>query len=142
MAFRAKAIAALRFDTGLRGSGAQVSNDLAFSLAVKRKGWQLLYDPECIVDHFPAPRSANEMRGKLDHQTVSDGAYNFARALRRHMTPGPRQAAAIAWETCIGTQGRPGYMRGAWARLTGDHELILRAQAAQQGRIQASKELV
>ena len=51
MSFRAEAVATLRFDRRLRGRGAGPHEDLAFSLAVRRAGWQVLNDPRATVDH-------------------------------------------------------------------------------------------
>ena len=51
---RRAAIGDLRLNTRLRGSGAQVQNDLDFSLRLRRRGWRLVYDPRVAVDHFPS----------------------------------------------------------------------------------------
>ncbi|RMF68041.1 MAG: glycosyltransferase, partial [Cyanobacteria bacterium J069] len=56
MSVRRAAIAHRRFDTRMRGTGAQVHFELAFSLALRRAGWTLVYDPAVLVDHYPAPR--------------------------------------------------------------------------------------
>jgi cellulose synthase/poly-beta-1,6-N-acetylglucosamine synthase-like glycosyltransferase len=56
MSYRYESIRNIKFDTRLRGEGAQVCNDMAFSLTVKRQGWKLVYDPIVSVDHFSAER--------------------------------------------------------------------------------------
>ena len=56
MIYRRSAVGGLRFDTRLRGKGAQPCNDLSFSLSVRRTGWKMVYDPRVAVDHFPAER--------------------------------------------------------------------------------------
>ena len=56
MSFRSDAIRGVHFDERLRGSGAQVHNELLFCFAVSRGGWRLVYDPAVAVDHFPAER--------------------------------------------------------------------------------------
>ena len=50
MSFTSEALADLKFDESLRGSGAGVLCDLAISLDVRRKGWRLIYDPALVVD--------------------------------------------------------------------------------------------
>src|SRR5690606_14115209 len=46
MSYRRTALKSIRFDERLRGVGAQVHNDLDFSLSVKRAGWKLIYSPD------------------------------------------------------------------------------------------------
>lgn len=62
MAFRRTALAGLRLDERLRGSGAQMHWELALGLAVKRAGWRLIYDPAVAVDHYPAERFDEDQR--------------------------------------------------------------------------------
>ena len=57
MSFRAEAIANVRFDSRLKGEGAQPREDTAFSVAVKPAGWKLAYDPAAAVDHYAARRT-------------------------------------------------------------------------------------
>ena len=45
--------AAIAIPSNLRGSGAQVHNEVAIGLRAKSNGWKILYDPEIIVDHYP-----------------------------------------------------------------------------------------
>ncbi|MBD5655135.1 MAG: glycosyltransferase family 2 protein [Candidatus Eremiobacteraeota bacterium] len=68
MAFRTEAIRSLRFDERLRGNGAQVHNELGFSLAIRRRGWKLVYDPRVAVDHFPATRRRRRACRSLDRR--------------------------------------------------------------------------
>ncbi len=44
MSFRQEAIGQLRFDERMRGTGAQVHFEMAFTLALKRAGWKLIYE--------------------------------------------------------------------------------------------------
>lgn len=63
---------ALWVPTGLRGSGAQVHNDLATSLFARMAGYRLLYDPAIVVDHFPGTRPRPSRADRYD------AAYNQA----------------------------------------------------------------
>ncbi|MEL6163750.1 MAG: glycosyltransferase family 2 protein, partial [Cyanobacteria bacterium J06628_3] len=56
MSFRRAAIQDWHFDGRMKGTGAQVHFELAFSLKLKRAGWKLIYDPQVAVNHYPAKR--------------------------------------------------------------------------------------
>ena len=130
MTFRAAAIESLRFDQDLRGKGAQVCLDMAFSMQVRKRGWRLLYDPEVAVDHFPAPRFDADQRSGPSLQAIEDGSFNFYLTLRRHMRPGFRRGTALLWAWLVGVERSPGVFRGVWSRLCGDiHGLEMRSLA-------------
>jgi cellulose synthase/poly-beta-1,6-N-acetylglucosamine synthase-like glycosyltransferase len=138
MSYRAAAIDGLRFDVRLRGAGAQVGNDMAFSFAVGKRGWRLLYDPLVIVDHYPAPRFDNDQRGAVNLVAVEDMAFNTWWALRCHLGPGPRRLLALLWEHLVGTRGSPGLVREWVSRLRGDLRAVEIAAAARRGRAAAA----
>src|SRR4028118_1425239 len=50
--YRRAAIADLRFDKRLRGTGAQIHNELPFCLALRRAGWKIIDDPMVAIDHY------------------------------------------------------------------------------------------
>jgi hypothetical protein len=132
------AIGPIGFDAKLRGIGAQVHNDMAVSLAVKRAGWRVLYDPEVAVDHYPAARADADRNQKPDPSTVSDRAFNAALALSALPTR-PQRLAVRAWAAMIGTRGEPGLF---WAvRLAMSREPLAFAlwQAAIAGRAAAGR---
>ena len=137
MAYRARAVGDLRFDSVLRGAGAQVCNDLAFSLAVKGRGWRLLYDPQVAVDHYPAVRFDRDQRDVFDYRAVENAAFNMYWALARYMVPGIRRTLALKWEYWVGSVGRPGLLREFWATLARRHADLALAKAARAGRDQA-----
>jgi GT2 family glycosyltransferase len=116
MVYRRAAITALRFDTRLRGAGAQVHNDMAFSMSVKRAGWRTVYDPEVAVDHFPAERFDDDRRDAQTLGALSDAAYNFHLILREHLKPFDREVA-WAWYALIGTRVYPGLLHTTLAAL-------------------------
>ena len=137
MAYRARAVGDLRFDSVLRGAGAQVCNDLAFSLAVKGRGWRLLYDPQVAVDHYPAVRFDRDQRDVFDYRAVENAAFNMYWALARYMVPGIRRTLALKWEYWVGSVGRPGLLREFRATLARRHADLALAKAARAGRDQA-----
>jgi hypothetical protein len=122
MSFRAAAIRGLWFDTRLRGKGAQPGDDFAFSLAVARAGWTLLYDPAARVDHYAAAdqlRSYVVCRGLADPVSFGESCFNQAFTLWNAMSPA-RRAIYLVWACCIGTSTYPGLVQAIRHRLRGD----------------------
>lgn len=107
MSYRRAAIERLRFDTRLRGAGAQVHNDMAFSMRVKRAGWRLVYDPAVAVDHYPAERFDDDRRDAASLNALSNAAYNLHLILREHLPP-LRREIAWWWYALVGTRVYPG----------------------------------
>lgn len=116
MSFRKEAIRALRFDTRLRGSGAQVCNDMAFSLAVRRRGWKLIYDPAAAVDHYPATRFDEDRRGAVSALAYRNAAFNYALIVSEVLGP-LRSWVFLFWAVAVGTRSQPGLVQAA--RLLG-----------------------
>ncbi|WP_454757491.1 glycosyltransferase family 2 protein [Cupriavidus campinensis] len=142
MAWRRGAVAGLRFDTRLRGAGAQVHNDLAFSLAVRRAGWRLLYDPALCVDHFPAPRADADQRAVFNAESYYNASYNLHLVLDEHLratgVPASRRAMAGAWQVLAGSRNYPGWLRALALCLGGEGGRAWRRMAlAQRARADA-----
>lgn len=114
MAYRRAAISGLRFDERLWGTGAQVHNDMAFSLAVKRAGWKLIYDPMVVVDHYPAERFDEDQREKFNEIAFTNMVHNETLALLEHLPP-VRRAVFIAWAILVGTRDGLGFVQ--WLRF-------------------------
>ena len=112
MSFRRAAIEGLRFDCRLRGP--KMSNDLAFCLAVKRRGWRLLYDPAVAVDHFWPQRHDYDRRDPFSVVDVAEEGHNATLVLLEHLPP-LRRIAFIAWAAVVGTSALPGPLQ--FARL-------------------------
>ena len=110
MSYRRAAIGTRRFDTRLRGSGAQVHNDLGFSLAVCRSGWKLIYDPEVAVDHYPAPRFDDDARRGVSDIAYRNAAFNQSLILCEALGTA-RAWVFLAWATTIGTRSAPGLLQ-------------------------------
>lgn len=120
MSWRVAAIRGKRFDESLRGDGAQVYFELAFSLDVQRSGWRLVYDPNLQVHHYLAKRFDNDVRGNPDLLALENAAYNLHVSLRRYLARGPRRVITLFWVYAVGGFGHPGVLRGLWFRLTGN----------------------
>jgi cellulose synthase/poly-beta-1,6-N-acetylglucosamine synthase-like glycosyltransferase len=110
MSYRRAAVGETRFDGRLRGVGAQVCNDMAFSVAVRRKGWALLYDPAVAVDHYPGVRHDEDQRREVSYLACRNAAFNQAlivsEALGRR-----RSLLFVSWAVLIGTRGEPGLLQ-------------------------------
>lgn len=116
MSFRRAAIGPLRFDTRLRGTGAQVCNDMGFCLAVRRRGWKLIYDPAAAVDHYPAARFDEDRRGSVSAVAYRNAAFNYALVVAEALGP-VRAWIFLLWAVVVGTRGCPGALQ--FIRLVG-----------------------
>ncbi|UIE38668.1 glycosyltransferase family 2 protein [Leptodesmis sichuanensis] len=103
MSFRRTALDGLRFDSRLKGTGAQVCNDMGFSLAVKKAGWKLVYDPQVAVDHYPAQRFDEDQRNQFNAVAQVNLAHNETLVTLENLAPYQRVAFLI-WSTLVGTR--------------------------------------
>ena len=142
MSYRRSALAGLAFDKRLRGEGAQVCNDLAFSLSVQRNGWKLIYDPAVSVDHYPAPRFDSIGRGQFNSKAAEITAFNRYWAVSTAMRPGLQRSLARVWLTAVGSSSMPGYLHLIVGLIRLDKNVWRRWMAAQNGREAASRQLV
>jgi glycosyltransferase involved in cell wall biosynthesis len=110
MSYRRAAIGALRFDKRLRGTGAQVHNDLGFSLSVRRSGWKLIYDPQVAVDHYPAARFDEDARRAVTDVAYRNAAFNQALILCEALGRA-RAWVFLMWATAVGTRSAPGLLQ-------------------------------
>jgi glycosyltransferase involved in cell wall biosynthesis len=110
MAFRREAIGTLRFDSRLRGTGAQVHCEMAFSLDVQRRGWTLIYDPSLLVEHFPAQRSDEDQRFTFNDAAFYNASFNLRLIMCEYLTPAGRWAFVV-YSTLIGDRADPGFLR-------------------------------
>jgi len=114
MSFRRSAIAQMHFDPRMRGTGAQVHFELAFSLALKRAGWKLIYDPKVAVDHFPGQRFDEDQRNRFNDIALFNAVHNETLVLLENL-PSTRRAAFVFWATFVGTRDAPGFLQ--WLRF-------------------------
>jgi len=111
MSYRRKAIEGLSFDERLLGNGAQVHNDMAFSLSVKRRGWRLVYDPDIAVDHFPAQRFDLDKRDFFNKEAYFNSVYNETLIMFDFMQRPFQRVICVMWWVLIGTKQRPGLLQ-------------------------------
>jgi cellulose synthase/poly-beta-1,6-N-acetylglucosamine synthase-like glycosyltransferase len=114
MSFRRSAIGQMHFDTRMRGTGAQVHFELAFSLALKRAGWKLIYDPKVAVNHYPAQRFDEDQRNRFNDIALLNAVHNETLVLLENL-PSTRRTAFVIWATFVGTRDAPGFLQ--WFRF-------------------------
>jgi cellulose synthase/poly-beta-1,6-N-acetylglucosamine synthase-like glycosyltransferase len=136
MSFRTQAIAKLRFDERMRGAGAQVHFEMAFTLALKRAGWQIIYDPQIAVDHYPAQRFDEDQRNNFNAIAQINLVHNETLVLLEHLSPLYR-LIFLLWAIFIGTRDCYGLIQ--WLRFfPSQHQHATRKLLASwQGRQQA-----
>jgi hypothetical protein len=121
MSFRRTAIANLRFDRRLNGTGAQPHNELAFCLPLRRAGWKLIYDPKVAVDHFPAQRFDEDQRDTFNPIAFGNWVRNETLILLEHLSP-VRRIVFLVWAILIGTREAPGFVQ--WLRFLPSEGLL------------------
>ena len=114
MSFRRSAIGQMHFDPRMRGIGAQVHFELAFSLALKRAGWKLIYDPKVAVNHYPAQRFDEDQRNRFNDIALINAVHNETLVLLENL-PSTRRTAFVFWATFVGTRDAPGFLQ--WLRF-------------------------
>jgi glycosyltransferase involved in cell wall biosynthesis len=130
------AVAGLTFDERLRGRGAQVHNDMLFSLLVGRRGWDVVYDPEILVDHYPAVRHDADQRGEFNPEALQAESHNLIIAFASGL-PLRQSAPAIVYSLLVGYRYAPGPLVLLWLLCTSPHRRVAlaRAVAATRGRL-------
>jgi len=114
MSFRTQAIAKLRFDERMRGTGAQVHFEMAFTFALKRAGWQIIYDPQIAVDHYPAQRFDEDQRHNFNAIAQINLVHNETLVLLEHLSP-LRRIIFLLWAIIVGTRDCYGFVQ--WLRF-------------------------
>jgi cellulose synthase/poly-beta-1,6-N-acetylglucosamine synthase-like glycosyltransferase len=112
MSYRRTAIHGIYFNKRLKGNGAQVHNDMDFSLSVRKKGWKIIYDPKCAVNHYPSPRFDKDQRDSFNFEAYYNASYNQTFVLINHQSKF-QVAVYICWSILIGTRGCFGLLQTA-----------------------------
>lgn len=139
MSFRREAVAGVWFDKRLKGDGAQWFNDAAFTLAVKQKGWQVVYDPAVRVDHFLSERKRGDGREAQSPRDVYGVVYNETLILCEYFSP-LRRAIYLGFGVTIGTSRAPGLLQWIRTSLSEGHADREFLAAAIKGRLDGWRE--
>ena len=135
MSFRRTALAGLRCDERLKGTGAQVHFEVALSLGIQQQGWQLLYDPAVAVDHYLSKRFDEDQRNAFNAVACRNIAHNETFILLSHLPP-LRRVVYILWALLVGVRGTPGLVQVLRFLPTERETVLRRWLAAVQGRWQ------
>ena len=139
MSFRKEAIGQLRFDERMRGTGAQVHFEMAFTLALKRAGWKIIYDPNVAVDHYPAQRFDEDQRNNFNEIAFINLVHNETLVLLEHL-PFIRRIVFLFWAVFVGTCDSLGFVQ--WLRFLPSQGQLAgkKLLASWRGRWQGYKE--
>ncbi len=141
MSFRQEAIGQLRFDERMRGTGAQVHFEMAFTLALKRAGWKIIYDPNVAVDHYPAQRFDEDQRNNFNEIAFINLVHNETLVLLEHL-PFIRRIVFLFWAVFVGTCDSLGFVQ--WLRFLPSQGQLAgkKLLASWRGRWQGYKQFV
>jgi GT2 family glycosyltransferase len=120
MAWRREALEGIRLEPRLRGSGMQMHWEVGLSLAVKKAGWKLVYDPAIAVDHYLAPRLDEALREGLSPEALGNEVYNHAYGLLTGLPP-LRRAVVYTYAAVVGTRMAPGPVVALERLVRGKH---------------------
>jgi cellulose synthase/poly-beta-1,6-N-acetylglucosamine synthase-like glycosyltransferase len=141
MSFRREAIGQLRFDERMRGTGAQVHFEMAFTLTLKRAGWKIIYDPNVAVDHYPAQRFDEDQRNNFNEVAFINLVHNETLVLLEHL-PFIRRIVFLFWAVFVGTCDSLGFVQ--WLRFLPSQGQLAgkKLLASWRGRWQGYKQFV
>lgn len=114
MSYRRAAVGNLRFDERLLGIGAQVHNDLKFSLSVRKSGWKIIYDPLVEIDHYCAKRFDEDKRDQFNPAAWFNQVHNKTLVLFEYLPPF-RRIIFVVWSILIGSRKNFGLVQ--WFRF-------------------------
>lgn len=142
MSYRREALLAVNFDLRLRGAGAQIGNDMAVSLGVKRAGWRIVYDPAVAVDHYPATRHDEDDRCQPSPLAIADVSFNESIVLMEHQRARFGVVGALVYllyAVLVGTRALPGGLQVArsWVVDRSQPAATSRLRPSLQGRVDA-----
>jgi glycosyltransferase involved in cell wall biosynthesis len=136
MSYRRDAVLPLGFDERLRGVGAQVHSEMSICLPLRRQQRRVVYDPEIVVEHYPAPRPLGDQRDAPQDEAIASFTHNEALAILDHFGLLRRFVFAL-WGLVVGTTASPGLvvlLRDLLRRRT---RPWARFRASQRGRFAA-----
>lgn len=107
MAFRRMAVSHVRLGELVIGQGAQHGNELFLSLAARRAGYSVVYDPSIQVDHYPALRAAGDERELVRPDRIYQDSFNMVHAFKTYGRPFETLRVALRAVT-IGSSRAPG----------------------------------
>jgi cellulose synthase/poly-beta-1,6-N-acetylglucosamine synthase-like glycosyltransferase len=141
MAFWGDALRSVGFDPYLRGLGAQAHNEIWPCLALRKRGFRIVYDPAVAVDHYVQPRFVGDERGSVSTTAIADATFNETRAVLNYRSSGGR-LLTLLWGLIVGTAMSPGVIHSAYQALRGAPGAHQRFNAAARARVEAYRLMV
>jgi GT2 family glycosyltransferase len=132
LSVRGELLRQVRFDERLRGVGTEHHWELGLCLALRRRGWRIVYDPAIAVDHYPQPR-VDDSR-EFSPRELRDARHNETVALLEHL-PAFGRGLHVLWSGAIGTSSSPGLAHLARSMSMRDIAGWSRFRGAQAGLI-------
>lgn len=138
MSYRRIAVQSIRFDERLKGAGAQVCNDMAFSLAVRRAGWKLIYDPMVAVDHYPAQRFDSDQRNQFVYEAWNHTVHNQTVTILDYLGFWQR-IVFCTWMLVVGNRVALGFIQVLRLVFLRDKEVLKKYSASLMGQLTGCK---
>ncbi|WEK54929.1 MAG: glycosyltransferase family 2 protein [Candidatus Cohnella colombiensis] len=137
-AYRTVPLQEIGFDQRLLGNGAQVHWELGIGLALKRKGWKLIYNPAIGVGHYPSQRFDEDQRNEFNRLAIRNAIHNETMIMLEHL-PFFNRAIFICWALLIGTMSSPGLLQLFRVVMKRDAKAGTRFHAVMEGRFMGYK---
>jgi hypothetical protein len=90
-------------------------------MTVTAQGFRLVYDPQAVVDHYPAVRFGQSTRRVNDPRLVYSDSHNWMYCMLKHFSP-LRRVVFVIWSLLVGMGNRHGVLKylvtlvhGPWA---------------------------
>jgi len=126
----------LQFPAYLKGQGAQVHNEIALCLPIRRKGFKLIYDPAALVNHHPAPRGAGDRRVRPSWTQIRFAAFNQTLAELLWLS-WPKRWVRLTYQILIGDRDAAGIVRAIVSLPMLDYDAVKSYLPTQAGICQA-----
>ncbi|MFS0723897.1 glycosyltransferase family 2 protein [Paenibacillus sp. 1P07SE] len=120
MSFRTHLI---EFPDYSKGEGAQVHFEVYLCLRIKKMRFKLIYDPNIIVDHYPAKRFDIDQRNKVVPLAITNASFNQTVALLT-CAPTHKVIFRFLYTAMIGDRSTPGLARLALAVLLSEENVM------------------
>lgn len=121
------------FDERMSG-GSSCLNDTDASLHVRGQGYRLVYDPQVVVDHYPAARFDSSTRVKTDPALVRSDSHNWIYCLLKHVRPWQRPVV-VGYALLVGGGTRLGVAKWLAALVRGPRAATEQFWASTQGKV-------
>lgn len=145
LSVRTELLREIRFDERLRGVGTEHHWELGLCLALRRRGWRVVYDPAIAVDHRPQPRVDDSRT--FDARELRDSRHNETVAVLEYL-PVWGRPLHLAWAGTLGTRAAPGLALlvrslpardGGWSRFRGAQSGLLDGLATYRSSLRSSR---